>query len=65
MNDVLLNFCGLSGAKVYIHIVDLFKTFQTITSIYYLLANIGFDPAENEPFKDTFEFPITCHFVDM
>ena len=43
----------------------MFKLGVVFTCIYYLLANIGFDPAENEPFKDTFEFPITCHFVDM
>ena len=51
MNDVLLNFCGLSGAKVYIHIVDLVKTFQTITSIYYLLAKFDLGTAENGPLK--------------
>ena len=31
----------------YVNLVDLFKSFHT--SIYYLLANIGFDTAENEP----------------
>ena len=43
----------------YANIVDLVKSFQTSTSIYYLvftiytylLAKIGFDTAENGPLK--------------
>ena len=43
-----------SGAKVCIsvYVVDLEKCFYISTaSIYYLVANIGFDTAENEPYK--------------
>ena len=32
-----------------VNIVDIVKSFQT--SIYYLLAKVGFDTAENEPLK--------------
>ena len=32
-----------------VHFVDLGESFQT--HIYYLLANLGFDTAENEPCK--------------
>ena len=32
-----------------VHFVDLVKSFPT--NIYYLLATIGFDTAENEPFE--------------
>mgnify|MGYP003318247517 CR=1 FL=1 len=39
--------CG--AVQKCVHLVDLVKSFQT--SIYYLLAKIGFDTAENEPLK--------------
>ena len=38
-----------------VDLIDLVKSFLTnipiLTSIYYLIANIGFDTAENEPFN--------------
>ena len=38
-----------SGANVCTNLVDLVKNFQT--SIFYLLAKIGVDTAENGPLK--------------
>ena len=38
------------AVQKYVNLVDLVKSFQT--SIYYLLAKIDFDTAENEPLKD-------------
>ena len=37
----------LFSKKTHVNLVDLVKSFPT--SIYYLLAKIGFDRAENEP----------------
>ena len=62
----LLNVRGLSGAGVlYANRIDLVKSFSNRipipTSDYLiLLAKIGYDTAENEPFKVTCKFPITC-----
>ena len=35
--------------RTHVNLVDLVKSF--LSSIYYLVAKIGFDTAENEPFK--------------
>ena len=40
------------------YLVGLVKSFPT--SIHYLLADIGFDTAENEPFKVTCQFQVAC-----
>ena len=38
--------------RTHVNLVDLVKNF--LTSILYLLANIGFDTAENKPFNFIF-----------
>ena len=38
-----------AAVEKYVNLLDLVKSFQT--SIYYLLAKIGFDTAENGPLK--------------
>ena len=46
------NFCWsfeVRAVQKHVNIVDLVKS--SPTSIYYLLANIGVDTAENEPLK--------------
>ena len=63
-DEFLLKFAGARGAK-YVYLVDLVKNFSIsffehdpysneyllFTSIYYLLAKIGFATAESELFK--------------
>ena len=44
-------FYWIPKVQKFVNLVDLVKSFQTITSIYYLLAKFDFDTAENEPLK--------------
>ena len=44
-----------------VHCVDLGESFPT--RIYYLLAKIGVDTAENEPLEVWGKFQFTIHFA--
>ena len=45
----------VGGVQKHVNIVDLVKSF--LTSIYYLLAPIGFDTADNGPLKVSQKWP--------